>query len=146
MTGEMPDSQRIDKWLWYARFFKTRSLAAKVVASGKVRVTVGEARPQRVLKGSQLVRCGDVLTFSHGAEIRVVRVKATGLRRGPASEARLLYEDVTSRSENPPAPKPLSVAPSAPERPAGSGRPTKRDRRAIDRIMNAAPDSAKTRN
>ncbi len=82
-------SQRLDAWLWRARFFKTRGLATAVVAKGRVRLN-GE----RVAKASRQVRIGDVLTFSQGGDIRVVRVLDFADRRGPASEAQQLYETV----------------------------------------------------
>lgn len=123
---------RLDKWLWYARFFKTRSLATKLVASGKLRVN-----REHNSKAHYSVKAGDVLTFPQGHEIRVVRVLALGERRGPASEARLLYEDLA-----PPALRPKAAAETG--RPAavavrepGSGRPTKADRRAIDKLRDA---------
>ncbi|MEM6375447.1 MAG: RNA-binding S4 domain-containing protein [Pseudomonadota bacterium] len=86
---------RVDKWLWQARFFKTRALATKLVSSGKVRVNA-----RRVSKPASLVGPGDVLTFPQSGTIRVIRVLAPGQRRGPASEAQQLYEDVEgNRSE-----------------------------------------------
>ncbi|WP_439815625.1 RNA-binding S4 domain-containing protein [Zavarzinia sp. CC-PAN008] len=90
-------AQRLDKWLWHARFLKTRSAAAAFVEAGRVRL-----RGSPAAKPSQLVRAGDVLTFMQGAQVRVVRVVAFAERRGPAEVARLLYEDIT-----PAAPKPL---------------------------------------
>ncbi len=83
-------SCRIDVWLWRARFFKTRSLASRVVEQGGVRLTRGGAR-NSVDKPSRGVRCGDVLTFAQGPKWVVVRVEAFGERRGPATEARGLY-------------------------------------------------------
>jgi len=80
---------RLDKWLWHARFFKSRSLASRVCAEGKVRVD-GEV----VRKAHHLVRPGNVLTFPQAREIRVVRIQSLGERRGPATEARTLYEHV----------------------------------------------------
>lgn len=80
---------RLDKWLWQARFFKTRSLAATVANKGKIRIN-----RMLVTKPHYRVRPGDVLTFPQGHEIRVVRILALGERRGPAPEARTLYEDV----------------------------------------------------
>src|SRR5690606_24981176 len=96
MSGsvEPGSGQRIDRWLWLARFLKSRTLAAALVASGKMRVN-GE----RVVKASRLVRPGDVLTFPLGPHIRVIEVVASGTRRGPADEARGLYADLA-----PPAP------------------------------------------
>jgi len=112
---------RLDKWLWYARFFKTRSLAAKQCNGGSVRCS-GTV----VTKAHHAVKPGDVLTFAQGRHIRVVKVLALGIRRGPAEEARTLYEDLS-----PPAPE---TAMDIPGRPAGLGRPTKRDRRALEKL------------
>jgi ribosome-associated heat shock protein Hsp15 len=112
---------RLDKWLWHGRFFKTRSLAATVVASGAVRVNA-----ERVQKRSTLVAPGDVLTFPQADNIRVIQIDALGARRGPAAEAQTLYTDLS-----PPEPKSKEIAP---ENPAyeGKGRPTKKDRRTLD--------------
>jgi ribosome-associated heat shock protein Hsp15 len=84
------DGCRIDVWLWRARFFKTRSLAARIVEDGGVRLTRGGARSS-VDKPSRAVHCGDVLTFAQGPRWLAVRVEALGERRGPAPEARTLY-------------------------------------------------------
>jgi ribosome-associated heat shock protein Hsp15 len=82
---------RLDKWLWQARFFKTRAIAASLVASGHVRVNgTPVSRPGRDIS------TGDVLTFPQGAGIRVIRVLALGQRRGPATEAQALYSDLDS--------------------------------------------------
>ncbi|SHF52892.1 heat shock protein Hsp15 [Kaistia soli DSM 19436] len=111
--SEEAGPQRIDKWLWFARFAKTRTTAQKLVLSGAVRVN-----RDRIDSPSRLVRVGDVLTLTLERQVRVLKVLAPGVRRGPAPEAQTLYEDVT---------------PPAPIRPASGGeRPTKRDRRAID--------------
>jgi ribosome-associated heat shock protein Hsp15 len=83
-------SCRIDVWLWRARFFKTRSLAAHVVEDGGVRLVRGEARSP-IDKPSRAIRCGDVLTFAQGRKWVAVRVEALGERRGPAPEAQGLY-------------------------------------------------------
>lgn len=120
----MTDIQRIDRWLWFARFFKSRTLAAKLCTGHKVRVN-----RQIVAKASATVRVGDVLTFPQGHRIRVVRIADLGTRRGPAEEARALYEDLT-----PPEP-PKAERADTPRRAAGSGRPTKRERREIDRLL-----------
>jgi len=109
---------RIDKWLWHARFFKTRSLAAKVVSAGKLRVN-----GQPISKPAYAVSFEDVLTFPQADDVRVVKVLAMGERRGPAPEARTLYEDLA-----PPQPRePQAQVP----RFEGKGRPTKKDRRAL---------------
>lgn len=121
---------RIDKWLWHARFFRTRTLASKMCNGGKLRVNSAP-----IAKAHYRVRRGDVLTFPQGGRIRVVEVRAFGVRRGPAAEAQALYEDLA-----PPAPRPAATeterknAPAAPHRDAGAGRPTKADRRAIERL------------
>ncbi|MEE4186924.1 MAG: RNA-binding S4 domain-containing protein [Roseobacter sp.] len=117
----MSDRQRLDKWLWHGRFFKTRSLAASVVLAGGIRVNGA-----RVQKRSTLVGAGDVLTFSQGDSVRVIRIEALGVRRGPAPEAQLLYTDLS-----PPVPKVRDIAQENPKF-EGKGRPTKRDRRTFD--------------
>lgn len=110
---------RLDKWLWQARFFKTRTLAAKEVAAGHVRVNGA-----RVSKPAQAVGPQDVLTFAQASQVRVVRILEPGTRRGPAPEAQALYADLSdpvTQDSVPPAPKY-----------EGKGRPTKRDRRKLD--------------
>ena len=88
-SAEAAESRRLDRWLWYARFCKTRALATRLCQAGKVRVN-----RMRVRKPHYSVRVGHVLTFAQGRDIRVVRVLALGERRGPATEARALYEDM----------------------------------------------------
>jgi len=85
---------RLDKWLWHARFFKTRTLAAKVVSGGHVRVNAN-----KVSKPSTAVLAGTVLTFPQGNQIRVIKIVELGTRRGPASEAQTLYEDLSPPEE-----------------------------------------------
>src|SRR5262245_59410320 len=116
---------RLDKWLWYARFCKSRTLAAKLCASGRIHLDGAI-----VQKPHHQVRAGNVLTFPLGPHVRVIKVLALGTRRGPAPEARLLYEDL-----QPPEPSAAREPPTAP-RARGSGRPTKAERRAIDRLQN----------
>lgn len=131
MTGEPETAQRLDIWLWRARFFKSRSLASRLAGAGKLRLS-GET----VAKAHRLVRPGDVLTFPQGPFIRVVRVLALPGRRGPATEARTLYEDLEP-VEGQRRARPETALPGVPaaRRGAGEGRPTKDDRRAIDRLM-----------
>ena len=110
---------RIDKWLWHARFFKTRSLAAKVVSGGKLRVN-----GQPISKPAYMVSASDVLTFPQADNVRVIKVLAMGERRGPAPEAQQLYEDLAP-------PKPREEITEQVPRFEGKGRPTKKDRRAL---------------
>lgn len=117
----MAEKLRLDKWLWHARFFKTRSLSAKQVSGGHVRVNSHKA-----LKPAHAVTAGDVLTFAQGRDIRVVRIIALGARRGPASEAQALYEDLTP---------PKEPAPLAP--PRVGKRPTKKERRTLDALRTS---------
>ena len=88
-----PDEIRVDIWLWRARFFKTRTLAGKQVAAGKVRLSRGSA-PIRLDKPSARVRIADVLTFSIGSRVYVVEIIELGVRRGPAAEAQGLYKNL----------------------------------------------------
>ena len=126
----MDEPLRIDKWLWYARFFKSRALASRMVSSGRLRIN-GEAvsKPHRHVVPEQ------VLVFPQGEVVRTIKVIALATRRGPASEAQSLYEDL-----DPPQPrmsskeKELSV--DFEVRDKGSGRPTKRDRRRSDALKN----------
>ena len=94
----MSDRIRIDKWLWHARFYKTRALAQAAAASGLIRLN-----DHRVEKASTEVKPGDVLTLPRGREVAVVRVLACGIRRGPAKEARLLYEILNDSALDPAA-------------------------------------------
>jgi ribosome-associated heat shock protein Hsp15 len=121
------DQLRLDKWLWHARVVKSRTLAAGLIEDGKVRLN-----RQRMTKPSQSVRIGDVLTISVGPRVRILEVAAIGTRRGPANEAQTLYIE---RSPPPQAPATASP-PASGERPSGAGRPTKRDRRLIDRLTD----------
>ena len=136
-SPEIPqaDKQRLDKWLWRARFFKTRGLAAELAGSGRLRIN-----SEHVAKPAQPVRPGDVLTFPQGDRIRVIRIEALGTRRGPAPEARALYTDLDQTAAGPesgrkPDPGPAPTA----EREAGAGRPTKKERREIDALRRDDP-------
>ncbi len=122
MTAAGDPRLRLDKWLWYARFFKTRSLAARNCAAHRLRINGAV-----VSKSHATVKPGDVLTFPLGPYIRVIEVLALSRRRGPAPEARALYDDLSP-------PKVVKR-----ETPAGdgSGRPTKAGRRAIMRFKES---------
>ncbi|MFN7002297.1 MAG: RNA-binding S4 domain-containing protein [Roseinatronobacter sp.] len=123
----MPTEQttlRLDKWLWHARFVKSRTLAAKLVESSGVRVN-----GTRIAKPAYAVAPTDVLTFALGPRVVVVRILALGDRRGPAPEARALYEDLS-----PPKPEPDLSRPV----PVPGGRPDKQARR---RFPPASPEA-----
>ena len=125
----MADAQRLDKWLWFARFFKSRTSAGKACNNAKVRINGRIAA-----KASATVKVDDVLTFPRGHYIRVIRILDLGRRRGPAPEAQILYEDLAP----PQSSDKLSVDRRSVlgQRDVGSGRPTKRDRRAVDRLQD----------
>jgi ribosome-associated heat shock protein Hsp15 len=109
--------QRLDKWLWCARLAKTRSGAQRAIEAGKVRINGA-----RALKASRLVQVGDVVTATLSGKLSVVRVLGIAERRGPASVARALYDDLTPQ---------IIPAPEAGVRQSGP-RPTKRNRRRLD--------------
>ena len=90
-----PARTRVDKWLFHARFFKTRAMAADLVSAGRVRLN-----GNRFSKPGHAVVPGDVLTFPQGSRIRVVRVLAPGTRRGPASEAADLFDDLAPEAKD----------------------------------------------
>ena len=119
MAAEAP---RLDKWLWFARLAKSRSVAQQLCAGGHVRLN-----GQKVDRGHRAVRLGDVIEVVLGPVRRTVTVAAFGARRGPAAEARTLYLE-------PDPPVRLAPADDLPvaARLRGAGRPSKRDRRRID--------------
>lgn len=116
-------TQRIDKWLWHARFFKTRSLAQKQITSGKIRVD-----KDKISSASRLVKPGNVLTITLERDIRIIEIVDIGERRGPFSEAQLLYNDLS-----PPKPEKKKEEDKAQymSRIESSGRPTKHQRKKI---------------
>jgi ribosome-associated heat shock protein Hsp15 len=116
------DRQRIDKWLWHARVVRARSGAAALVDAGLVRVTSVRAEGS-----SKPVRPGDVVTIALDRQVRVLKVKGFAERRGSAEAASELFDDLTPQ-------KPAQLPPVV-ERDEGAGRPTKRDRREIDRLQ-----------
>ncbi|MGB7318731.1 MAG: RNA-binding S4 domain-containing protein [Planktotalea sp.] len=117
--SEAAGKLRADKWLWQARFFKTRSLSAKLITGSHLRVN-----SDKVMKTSATVKVGDVLTFPQGNHIRVIRVEGIGTRRGPASEAQTLYTDLSP-------PQPRDIGKPYAER---GGRPSKAERRIGEQI------------
>lgn len=125
--AEDKDSQRLDKWLWHARFCKSRTLASEFCETTGVRVG-----GQPVRKAHYHVKVGDVLTFTHGSNVRVLRIVALSPRRLSPVLARELYDDL----DPPPPRETVPSDPRAGERQPGSGRPTKADRRAIQRLKS----------
>jgi ribosome-associated heat shock protein Hsp15 len=121
--------QRIDKWLWHARVVRTRSSAAALVTEGHVRLN-GE----RVGAASRPVRAGDVVTVALD-RVRILKVIGFAERRGDADAARLLCEDIT------PISPPRETETAQAERNPGTGRPTKQERRATDRLLDKDAES-----
>lgn len=123
--SEEPGKLRIDKWLWAARFFKTRSLAADAVESGKVLVNAVRVKPAKA------VAPGDMLEIRAGQYRYEVEVLALSNKRGPAPEAQKLYRETeASRAQR----EALAAQLKAQPQPVFKGRPTKRDRRQIQRF------------
>jgi ribosome-associated heat shock protein Hsp15 len=127
MTEPAGARQRIDKWLFFARIVKSRTLAAKLASAGRIRVN-----RIKIDQPARQIAPGDVLTISLDRRILVLRVIDGGTRRGPATEARQLYEDLTPPA--PPRGEPAAM-PVATREP-GSGRPTKKQRRATDKFKD----------
>jgi ribosome-associated heat shock protein Hsp15 len=127
MASAAGERMRIDKWLWAARFFKTRSLASAAVDAGKVQINDLRVKPAREVKA------GDVLRITIGQAQWVVVVQDVADKRGPASVAQLLYEETAASRAAREAQREqarLVIEPGA----AIRGRPTKRDRRRLDRV------------
>ena len=124
------ETMRLDKWLWCARFYKTRSLATEEIAKGRVTVNGQGAKPARDL------RCGDIVALRQGPVARTVLVRALSGARGPAPVAQLLYEETPeSIAARERAAEQRRLAPE-PAAALQEGRPTKRDRRNIDRARD----------
>ena len=122
----MTEKIRLDIWLWYARFYKSRSLSSKAILSGKLRVN-----SIKIIKPASKVKINDVLTINHVNTVRIIQIQSIGARRGPASEAQALYkdlsEDVTAASKI----KDISEKSKKDK----NKRPTKKDRRILDKIV-----------
>ena len=119
------ERQRLDQWLFHARFFKTRTLASTLCRKGKIRVDSVITR-----KAAASITPGQVLTFPKAGQIKIIKILSLSKRRGPATEARALYEDLTPPQER------LKTGFGA-RKAVGNRigrRPTKKDRRAIDRL------------
>jgi ribosome-associated heat shock protein Hsp15 len=122
-----PARQRIDKWLWFARVVKTRSLAQKLAVSGRVRVN-----REKCDSASHALKIGDVLTITLDRTVRILRVLQPGTRRESPADARQLYEDLS--------PPPAEPTISGLVRDAGAGRPTKRDHRRLLSLKRGGDD------
>ena len=124
------EKQRLDKWLFFSRAVKSRTLAQKLIETGAIRVN-----SERTDRSDHKVGAGDVLTMTVHTRLLVWRILDPGSRRGPAPEAALLYEDLS------PPPVPREEAPPVHAgREAGSGRPTKKERRDTDRLRDDDED------
>lgn len=124
--AEPQGGQRVDRWLWFTRLFKSRSIASKAVESGAVRITRA-GQTVRTDKPSYMLKPGDVVTLKIRGMVRVFEVVAGGVRRGPASEAQTLYRDLTP-------PSPALDAPQDAPSPRPPSKPGKRDRRALEQL------------
>ena len=122
--------ERLDKFLFYSRALKSRTLAQKIIETGAIRVN-----SERTERSDHKVGAGDVLTMTIHSQLKVWRILDAGERRGPAPEAQGLYEDLSP----PPLPK-AEAPPLFAHRDAGAGRPTKRERRDTDRLTEDDED------
>lgn len=130
--SEIKQSQRIDKWLWHARFAKTRSLAQKLVTSGKVRLD-----RSKIVSASQPVRPGQVLTLTLPRQVKVLEILDLAPRRGPYSEAQKLYNDLTPKPQSQTAvsPTPNKLAEAEKQK-----RPNSRDRRLAIKLKQGSTE------
>ena len=122
----MTEKIRLDTWLWYARFYKSRSLSSKAILSGKLRVN-----SDKIIKPASKVKINDVLTINHVNMVRIIQVESLGVRRGPASEAQTLYNDLSADVTAVSKIKDVSEK----FQKDTNKRPTKKDRRILDKIV-----------
>ena len=122
----MTEKIRLDTWLWYARFYKSRSLSSKAILSGKLRVNAS-----KIIKPASKVKTNDVLTINHVNMVRIIQVQSLGSRRGPASEAQKLYKDLSAEKTGSSNIKHVSEK----SKKDTNKRPTKKDRRLLDKIV-----------
>lgn len=127
---EGSDRQRVDKWMWHARLVRTRTAAAALAGEGHVRIN-----GSRIDAASRPVRLGDVLTVALDRRVRVLKVLGFAARRGSASDAAVLFEDLA-----PAVPETESAVAGPARRDAGAGRPTKRERRELARFVGGGRD------
>ena len=122
----MTEKIRLDIWLWYARFYKSRSLSSKAILSGKLRVN-----SIKIIKPASKVKINDVLTINHVNTVRIIQIQSIGARRGPASEAQALYKDLSADVTAASKIKDVSEK----SKKDTNKRPTKKDRRILDKIV-----------
>ena len=122
----MTEKIRLDTWLWYARFYKSRSLSSKAILSGKLRLN-----SNKIIKPASKVKINDVLTINHINMVRIIQVQSLGSRRGPASEAQTLYYDLSEDIKDVSNIKHVSEK----SKKETNKRPTKKDRRILDKIV-----------
>ena len=122
----MTEKIRLDTWLWYARFYKSRSLSSKAILSGKLRVN-----SDKIIKPASKVKINDVLTINHVNMVRIIQIQSIGARRGPASEAQTLYNDLSADVTATSKIKDVSEK----SKKDTNKRPTKKDRRILDKIV-----------
>ena len=123
----MTEKIRLDIWLWYARFYKSRSLSSKAILSGKLRVN-----SIKIIKPASKVKINDVLTINHINTVRIIQIQSIGARRGPASEAQALYNDLSADATAASKIKDVSEK----SKKDTNKRPTKKDRRILDKIVS----------
>ena len=131
-ASPVQSSQRLDKWLWFARFLKSRALATKTIEAGGVRIT-RDGKTDLVKKPAFAVRVGDIVTLPLPGRVAVIEVVELGVRRGPAPEAQTLYCDRTPEQPR------LSKATALSKGP----RPTKKDRRSLDKLTKGFSTATK---
>lgn len=124
-TDSAPDKLRLDRWLFFSRLVKSRSLAAKLIETGNVRVNA-----EKTHQSKRAVGPDDVLTIALPAGVKIIKIVACGSRRGPAPEAQALYEDMTP----PPPPKEDREIAKSRFAPSPGRRPTKHERQGLQRM------------
>tara|TARA_B100001250_G_C19227539_1_gene540732 strand:+ start:161 stop:544 length:384 start_codon:yes stop_codon:yes gene_type:complete len=122
----MTEKIRLDTWLWYARFYKSRSLSSKAILSGKLRVN-----SNKIIKPASKVKINDILTINHVNTVRIIQVQSLGARRGPASEAKKLYQDLSADETGASNMKHVTEK----SKKYTNKRPTKKERRILNKIV-----------
>lgn len=125
------ESQRIDKWLWAARFYKTRSVAVDEIGKGRVQINGADAKPSRE------IHPGDTVCLRQGSVQKTVIVLGLSMQRGPAPQAQLLYRETAESLERRRVEAERQRLAREPAHSIEQGRPTKRDRRQLDRTWNS---------